>query len=1272
MIRPDGENSSSRALGIRAKIVLPLAALTITASVLGVVLIERSQGRQCERHLRERASAITHAVAHTAETVSDATQLQRFVTLLASQWGVETIVVASGEPLTVVASSRPEWLGKPVAALPDSARARLRLANAYRNRPGGVNLQHNENGTIDYTLPVRTGLRQTDAMALSPGVVMLHLDGRPIQRAQAADTARLMAVFVSAIGLWCLVACFLLWRIVMRPVAMIAEIAQSAVDGGDKVRVGSSRSDELGQLARQLDRMLDEIDLRRGQEEAARQCAEQSQREAEGTLAELRCLKFALDQHAIVAVTDLAGRITFANDRFCELSKYSREELVGGTHKIINSGYHPPDFWRDMWVTVKRGEVWRAEVCNRAKDGTRYWVDTTVVPLTDQDGRINRYVAIRADITERKLAEANLAEREQQYRSLVNNIPGVPYRSACDAARTIQFIGDAVLEMTGYPASDFVGNQVRTFSDVIHPEDRARVENDARNAVKARRSFSLEYRIVRADGEVRVVSEQGQAVFDGEGNEVRFIDGAIFDISDRKRAEQQLMDERARLVAFVEHAPAAIIMLDTQFKVVAVSRKFIREYQLEGKRIVGQPYYETMPELPQRWKDVNARGMQGEVVACDEDIWQPGASGEDQHLRWEVRPWQSADGDIGGILIFTENITEMKRAEAALRESKEQFELAVRGSNDGIWDWNVQTGVVYYSHRYKELLGYRQHDAFPDSFESFERHLHPEDAPATLQALERHLNENEPFDVTFRLRTATGKWRWFRSRGEAVRGEDGRPRRMAGSISDISSLKEVEQELMRAARLDRLTGLPNRGLFLDRLQRAIDRSDRAQKHSYAVMFLDFDRFKLINDSLGHDAGDALLVEIANKLRGHVRAVDPLSANISGHLSARLGGDEFVVLLDELRGIDDAAQIAQQLLEAFAKPHRIGKHEVYSTASIGIVCGDPSYERAEDVVRDADTAMYEAKRRGKAQYVVFDASMRERVQRHLKLESDLHKAIGRPQLQLCYQPVLSLQNGSLYGVEALLRWRHPTEGIIEPNEFIPIAEESNLILTLGEWVFEEACRQLARWQETLGAMAPKRMCVNLSCREFALPDLAQRIEETLAATGIDPAHIQLEVTEEAFVGDVAATVTAMQSIKHLGIELAIDGFGSGISSFASLHQFPVDVLKIDRSMLIGIEDSNDVASMIHGLAVMVKNLGIDMVAEGVETPGQVIALQELGCEYAQGFFFAEALLPEQMRDYASRSLSLEYNARGAVAYANQWGDRLAVFEPFGSQRPPARL
>jgi diguanylate cyclase (GGDEF)-like protein/PAS domain S-box-containing protein len=601
---------------------------------------------------------------------------------------------------------------------------------------------------------------------------------------------------------------------------------------------------------------------------------------------------------------------------------------------------------------------------------------------------------------------------------------------------------------------------------------------------------------------------------------------------------------------------------------------------------------------------------------------------------------------------------------AELAQAKEQFELAVKGSNDGIWDWNMETGDCYFSTRFKELLGFQPDSEFdlPHQFENLRDRFHTDDASLMLQALQRHLDDGEPFDVICRLEMCDASWRWFRLRGQAVRLESGRPRRMAGSLSDISLIKRAEQELSYAALVDKLTGLPNRSLLMDRLHVALDQTRRTGI-DFAVMFIDFDRFKYINDSLGHDVGDALLCEIAVRLRNQLRSEDTVSRFVHGPSAARMGGDEFVVLLDEIREPHQATRVAERLLQSFSKSYRLGPHEVFSTASIGIVIANAHYDRAEDVLRDADTAMYEAKRAGKARFIVFDEAMRKRVQRRLKLETDLRKAIDEQQLALVYQPIVSLDTGEVKSVEALLRWRHPTEGMVSPAEFIPIAEESELILTIGDWVLREGVRQMADWVARLGKAAPPTVSINLSRKQFIRSDLPEEIQAVAAAAGLSPDRLQFEITEDTFASDVQAAIAGMNMIKSLGSRLAIDDFGTGCSTFASLHDFPADVLKIDRSLLTGIEESKDTAALVHSLAVLVHNLGMTMVAEGVETESNVITLRELGCQYGQGYFFAKPLPPAEFEDFALNRQATRATVAGASAFQDRWSELLRISMPW---------
>lgn len=474
------------------------------------------------------------------------------------------------------------------------------------------------------------------------------------------------------------------------------------------------------------------------------------------------------------------------------------------------------------------------------------------------------------------------------------------------------------------------------------------------------------------------------------------------------------------------------------------------------------------------------------------------------------------------------------------------------------------------------------------------------------------------------------------------------------TIRDLTLRKHAEMELARAAMFDKLTGLPNRSLLLDRVQQALARTLRL-RGKFALMFLDFDRFKHINDALGHDVGDALLCEIASRLTSELRCGDTLSRPEAGTSAARMGGDEFVVMIEPIGQVDEALAVADRLLAALARPYRLGQHEVFSTASIGIVVAQGDYDRPEDLIRDADTAMYEAKRAGRARYALFDEEMRERVQRRHLLENELRRAIEGEQFSLAFQPIVSLETGRLKSVEALLRWQHPAHGFISPAEFIPIAEESDLILHIGRWVLNQATRQMADWVERLGPAAPPTISINLSRKQFVQSDLAEQVHAAAENFGLPPSRIQLEITEDTFASDVPTAIATMNAIKGLGFLLAIDDFGTGCSSFASLHEFPADVLKIDRSLLVDIEISKQTAALVHALAILANNLGMAIVVEGVERESEVNILRELGCHFGQGFYFARPLSPDAFAEFALRRIAEESNVIPAASLERRWAE-----------------
>ncbi len=612
---------------------------------------------------------------------------------------------------------------------------------------------------------------------------------------------------------------------------------------------------------------------------------------------------------------------------------------------------------------------------------------------------------------------------------------------------------------------------------------------------------------------------------------------------------------------------------------------------------------------------------------------------------------------------------ELQRAELRYRTVVEQMPaVTFMASLDG------RANEFYVSPQIEKLLGFSQQEWLNDPVLWYTR-LHPDDRERWHREFAQTCSAGTEFCAEYRFLAKSGKVVWVQGEAKMIRDAQGAPLMLHGIAFDITARKEAENvlersrdeleemvrtrtaELARAALIDKLTGLPNRSLLMDRLQKTLDRSRRSAR-TFAVMFLDFDRFKIVNDSLGHGVGDALLQEIGRRLTREVRCVDTVSCTVDGDSTARMGGDEFVILLDEIRHADAAAVVADRMLIALAEPYRLGQHEVFSTASIGIVVGPAGYERAEDVIRDADTAMYEAKRAGKGRYVLFDDSMRSRVQRRHMLENDLRRAVDANQLSFVFQPIVSLETGETHSVEALLRWRHATAGDIGPAEFIPIAEESNLILALGEWVLREGARQMADWIDRLGPAAPPTISLNLSRKQFIRSDLPEQIRGILKQTGLPAERLQLEVTEDAFASDVKAAIAAMNAIKRLGVQLAIDDFGAGCSTFASLHEFPADVLKVDRSLLSDIEQSKDTAALIHSLAVLVRNLGLTMVAEGIERASQAVVAQELGCQLAQGYFFARPMPADKLEEFLVERQSAA-SVSGAMAFESRWSPRMEI-------------
>ncbi len=590
---------------------------------------------------------------------------------------------------------------------------------------------------------------------------------------------------------------------------------------------------------------------------------------------------------------------------------------------------------------------------------------------------------------------------------------------------------------------------------------------------------------------------------------------------------------------------------------------------------------------------------------------------------FNLSPIRDKDGRVVAASVVVRDIDERKQAQEALARSEQRYALAAKGSNDGLWDWDLISNEVYYSSRWKSILGYEADEIEP-KIESWTDLIRAEDTAQFNADLALHLSgRTENFSNEHCIITRDGEERWLLCRGLAVRDEDGRAIRIAGSVSDVTRQKHAEAALIKQAQHDKLTGLPNRALLTEVLRSAIARSKRNNGYKFAVLFLDFDRFKVINDSLGHEYGDMLLINIAQQLRVELRTVDT---------AARLGGDEFVVLLDGIDGLSGAIDVAERLLKTFGTPHSLAGHDVMSTASIGIVTSDGGYTKPDEIIRDADTAMYQAKAAGKARYVVFDEQMYAEALQRLNLEKAMRKAIALGQMWVAYQPILSLEDGALRGFEALLRWDHPELGSVEPEKFIEIAEESGDIVEIGDWVLRQACSQLVTWKKTLPDANGLFMNINVSKRQMAQPDIVENLASIFQDTGIDPQYVKLEITESVIMDDRREITPVLDEIRSLGVQLAMDDFGTGHSSLSCLHRFPIDVLKIDREFIMNLEQQIEYTAVIQAIVILAHTLGISVVAEGLETVEQVAQLQALECDSAQGYYFSKALPAQEAGQY----------------------------------------
>ena len=569
---------------------------------------------------------------------------------------------------------------------------------------------------------------------------------------------------------------------------------------------------------------------------------------------------------------------------------------------------------------------------------------------------------------------------------------------------------------------------------------------------------------------------------------------------------------------------------------------------------------------------------------------------------------------------------QLHRIRRQLAERDQLFKLISENAADMIALVDKDGRRLYNSPAYQSVLGYSAEEL--KSTSSIEE-IHPDDQMRVLKAAEKARRSGQGERVEYRIRHKDGSWRTLESTASAIRDAGGQTEKLVIVNRDITERKRAEEMLAHNAFHDGLTNLPNRALFIDRLQQALTLSKRHSNYKFAVLLIDIDEFKIVNDSLGHSAGDELLIQIGRRLKESVRRADTVSRPRTSDLPqkpanddtlARLGGDEFTILLDDLRDSIEAVRVAERVQSELAVPFSINDQEIVISASIGIASSTSPHNHAEDLVRDADIAMYRAKRAGKARCEVSDTAMHANALKRLKLETDLRKALDQGEFRVFYQPIVSLLTGKITGFEALTRWQKP-EGIVSPIDFIAVAEEIGLIIPMNRLLLREACEHLKQWQAEFPANPPLTMSVNITTREFAQPDLASGIRDAIELTGIDPSCLQLEIVETIAMGDAEKSGHVLSQLKALGVRLSIDDFGTGYSSLSRLRRIPVDTLKIDRAFISQMDSDRESLEIVRVIIMLAHNLRLKVVAEGTETQAHIDLLKQLDCEMAQGYFYS---------------------------------------------------
>ena len=913
----------------------------------------------------------------------------------------------------------------------------------------------------------------------------------------------------------------------------------------------------------------------------------------------LRKLTVAIEQSpASVAIANLDAVLEYVNPRFTEVTGYSAEEAEGLNPRLLQSGLTPPATYLDMWDKLTHGQIWKGELVNKRKNGELYWEETQIAPVKDATGTVSHFVAVKTDISARKELQLQREEILSRLQKIASRVPGVVYQYLlrADGSACFPFASDAIREIYRVTPEEVREDAAKVLA-ILHPDDLAGVASSIERSAKDMTPWVHEYRVRFDDGTVRWLA--GNAVPQPEPGGAVLWHGFIMDVTQRKQAE-------AVFHGLFEQSAFLAGILDEQGRLLEVNATALRYTDATREQLIGQYFSDTpwWPHPQDRASLLQAMDQAYAGHACSFEACHPVPGGGSIDVLFSATPIRLENQTR--LAVIGVDISERKSIEQKLRLAASVFTY----TREGITIADARGLIVDVNEAFSRITGYSRDDVIGQNPRMFQSGRHDK---AFYQAMWHDLREAGHWSGEVWNRRKNGEVYPELVSISAVRDAYGKTQQYVALFSDISAFKAHESELQRIAHFDALTNLPNRVLLADRLQQAMAQTLR-RGQQLAVVYLDLDGFKNVNDQYGHNVGDQLLTTISKAMHHTLREGDTL---------ARIGGDEFVVVLIDLDGLASCLAMLRRLLTSVAEPAHLGDLTLHCSASLGVTFYPQARDMdADQLLRQADQAMYQAKVAGKNQYRIFDtqqdSSLRDR---HETLER-IGLALAQDEFVLHFQPKVNMRSGQVIGAEALIRWRHPQKGLLSPAAFLPLIEDHPLIVEIGEWVIGHALEQIDTWQAA-GLDMP--VSVNVAARQLQQGNFVERLQIALAKhPQVKPTNLEIEVLETSALADVAQVSKVIEGCARIGVTFALDDFGTGYSSLTYLKRLCVNVLKIDQSFVRDMLEDHDDLAILQGVIGLAAAFKRQVIAEGVETIEHGTALLRLGCDLAQGYGIARPM------------------------------------------------